>query len=759
MKLSQIIGCCIGLFLCLQSLANPAHVVIEQAMLHSEQPLTLETVVQMDEASWKTVSQFGNHGFRQGEFWLRVYIHNENTTPVTKIISTTYPSHDEVDFHVFDQHQHLLHTWQLGDTRSLEDAPLMDKHPAIQVSLQAQASKTILIRVKSDNALVLNVDVLSPQEHQTRVHYQGIFSGLIYGILLVMALYNFGLAVSMRDKAYYFYVLYVVTFIGFILTLSGDGYFYLWSDFPQLNRLLIPLLAGTLIIPSLLFPYYLLNVAQRAPQVVWFYRITAVIAVAYLCAIPIMGIATSIVVVNALSSILSLALLVVGLYLSYLKIPFARVYTFAWFILLLGLSVLSLASLGIVENNLLTRNAGLLGGVIEAIILSLALAQRIAQERNEKLLAVREAMHSRKLFQELFDQAPIGIVRFKLNGKLVTINPAMVKMLGFPSAEAALEHADVQSNVLTDLGALKQQLLMFGKVLDKDMPIRSADGTEVPCSVSLHLYQEDNNQYIEAYITDVSERIEAQAIRELMEQERLMSMEQLVTGVAHEVNTPLGVNITSVSHIKEILDEVDNEMQQRSLTRDKFQRFIEDSQQLVDIVEHNLQKISNLVRRFKLVSVRQTDKMLMNLKQHLELSLHSHLFIGHDIEVQLHCADNVNIETYPAAWEIIMEQLIENSIVHGFSEQQIHKKITVNVERLSSGLWCFDYQDNGRGIAPDQLKRVFDPFVTTKRGSSEHAGLGLYRIYNLVHRVLAGEVEVNSDRGFHLRITFDNDWN
>ncbi|NVK39246.1 MAG: PAS domain S-box protein [Gammaproteobacteria bacterium] len=727
-------------------------------MFYSAQPVSLDAIMQMDSGSWKTVSQFGNHGFRQGEYWLRLLIHNENTAPVTKIISTTYPSHDQVDFYVFDQQQTLLQTWQLGDTRPLKDVPLMDKHPAIEVQLNSQQSQTILVRVQSDNALVLNVDVLSPQEHQSRVHYQGIFSGLIYGILLVMALYNFGLAVSMRDKAYYFYVFYVVTFIGFILTLSGDGYFYLWGDFPQLNRLLIPLLAGTLIIPSLLFPYYLLNVAERAPQVVWFYRITAVIALVYLCLIPVMGIATSIVVVNSLSSVLSLSMLLMGIYLSVLKIPFARIYTLAWFILLLGLSVLSLSSLGVIENNLLTRNAGLLGGVIEAIILSLALAQRIAQERNEKLSAVNDAVRNRKLFQELFDQAPIGIVRFHLNGKLVAINPALVKMLGFKSPEVAIEHADVQSNVLTDHAAVKQQLLLFGKVLDREMALKRADGEVIPCSVSLHLYTENNNQYIEAYITDVSERIEAQQVRDLMEQERLTSMEQLVTGVAHEVNTPLGVNITSMSHIKEILDEVDNEMQQRSLTRDKFQSFIADSQQLVKIVEHNLQKISNLVRRFKLVSVGQTDKVMMNLRQHLDLSLHSHLFIGHDIEVVLNCANNISLETYPAAWDIIMEQLIENSIVHGFNEQQIQKKITVDVQRLDSGEWSFEYQDNGRGIAPDMLNRVFDPFVTTKRGSSDHAGLGLYRIYNIVHRVLEGEVEVTSERGFQLRITFAANW-
>jgi PAS domain S-box-containing protein len=730
---------------------------VESAYLHSEQTLTLSAIQSKPDTTWTYVTKFGSHGFRDGEFWLRDRLQNTSATTQSVILRFTYPSHDEVDFYELNDQGRLLQSWQMGDMRDLSGLQLMDKYPAIKVQLAPQQVKWVYTRVKSLNTMVLNLDVLSEKEHQNSMNLQTLLSGLIYGVLLVMALYNFVLAVSMRDKAYYVYVLYVLTFLGFVLVLSGDGYFYLWTQSPQLNQVLLPVLAGFLIIPSLAFPYYLLNIKKHAPNVIWFYRLAAIVACVFLVAIPFIGIAVSIVLVNALSVTLSISMLSICLFLSVKGVPLARIYTLAWFILLTGLAILSLASVGFIESNLITRSAGLLGGVLEVIILSLVLSQHIAQERNAKLKAVSDAMLSRKLFQELFDQAPIGIARFDLEGTVVTINPMLSRMLGFQTKEQALAETNVLTNVITDHKQVRDQLIEHKKVLDKVMELRKSDGEILPCSVSLHFYEEMGNQYIEAYVTDIRERIEAQNIREYMEQERITSMEQLVTGVAHEINTPLGVNITSVSHIQEIIDEVDGEMQRRSLTRDRFVQFINDSQQLLKIVTHNLQKMSNLVRRFKLISVSNADKIMMNLKQHLELSLHSHLFIGQNINVELLCDDDVNIESYPAAWNIIIEQLLENSIVHGFSVEQIQKNIKVSVLAQGNNEWRFDYEDNGQGISDDAVKRVFDPFVTTKRGSSDHAGLGLYRIFNLVHRVFDGDVNVTPGKGFHLSIRFKAD--
>ncbi|GAA6135421.1 hypothetical protein NBRC116188_22110 [Oceaniserpentilla sp. 4NH20-0058] len=750
---------CMFSWMCLSfyTQASANAVKTDYAFAYFESVQTISQVQSLDRTAWEVVDAFPNHGFKLGEHWLRVGLTNTSSNPQDLIYRFAYPLHDEVDFYEVDSSGRVVKIWLQGDMRDQTQHDVMDKHAAIRIALGSNQAKHFYIRVKSKNAAVLTTDILSTFEHAKNVHFEAIFSSLIYGVLLVMVLYNLGLAIALKDKVYFSYVFYVMSFTAFVLTLSGDGYYYLWNKSPLLNQYLLPILSGLLIIPSLLFPYCLLNMKYHVPAIAKLYKGFMLVALLFVLSIPIIGVAKAVVFVNSLSAVLSIIMLLIGIYMTYKKIPFAGLYTFAWVILLIGLSVLSVSSLGLIESNIMTRNAGLLGGVIEAIILSLALAKRISEERKEKLLAVEDAMQNRKLFQELFDQAPIGILRYNLSGELVTINPVLVKMLEYNSQEQALQELKILDKLLTDYRQINLDLIEHGQVLDKEITIKTANDNELYCSVSLHLNQDTDEQYIEAYLTDISERVESQRVKAFMEQERLTSMEHLITGVAHEINTPLGVNITSASHIKEILSEVNDEMTNKTLTRQKFMGFISDTQQLLDIVTHNLNKMSNLVRRFKMVSMGKTDKVSLNFKKQLEQSLYSHHLIEEDVAITVNCNADMNIESYPIVWSIIVEQLVENSIVHGFSKEQIRKSITINVTQADNGFWHFDYLDNGRGLDSTVLQKAFNPFVTTKRSSIDHAGLGLYRIYNLVQRVLKAEVELIQGDGFHLAITFQAD--
>ncbi len=169
----------------------------------------------------------------------------------------------------------------------------------------------------------------------------------------------------------------------------------------------------------------------------FFYSIV-LIAVCYLIALPFLGAAESLKLVNAVSFFGSIVMLLVGIYLSIKKVPVALIYTVAWFILLAGLVALPLSSLGLIESNFFTRYSNMLGGVLEAILLSLALAQRIGLERQERIEAIKQTLklkeevsENRKMFQELFDYAPIGMFRFTTAGELVAVNQFLAELMGF----------------------------------------------------------------------------------------------------------------------------------------------------------------------------------------------------------------------------------------------------------------------------------------------------------------------------------------
>ncbi len=102
---------------------------------------------------------------------------------------------------------------------------------------------------------------------------------------------------------------------------------------------------------------------------------------------------------------------------------------------------------------------------------------------------------------------------------------------------------------------------------------------------------------------------------------------------------------------------------------------------------------------------------------------------------------------------IILNQLTENSLIHAFTPNQ-SGKINVKVEHKPNRI-ILEYRDNGKGVEKEMKALVFNPFVTSNRGDENRAGLGLYRIHNLVTKALNGQVQLLDEPGFAIRMEFD----
>jgi len=752
--------------LCLLLLSNVGWagdaVDVQYSYWRSANPASLAQVKNQPVDNWQQVAQLGSYGFDDAEYWIRLEIHNQSPQPLSRIFRFVYPVLDEVDiYHIVDNV--LAHEWHLGDVVPAIIRDVREKNPAFKIILLPQQHSQIYIRVAGINAMVLTMEVLDDSQHDALVQISILISGLVYGILLVMALYNLSLAVSILDRAYFYYVAYVVCFIAFVLAVSGDGYYYLWRQSPNFNSLATPLFAGLLIVPSLLFPLYFLDIKRHSPKIARLIKWAVVIGGLYLICIPFMGLAAALKVINVYSALASAMMLIVGVYLSIKKVPFAVIYTLAWCSLLAGLVLLPLSSLGFIESNSLTRNANLLGGVIECVVLSLALAQRFRMERSAKieliqhvLTAKTEAANNLKMFEELFELAPVGIFRFKLNGELVAVNPALTKLLGFKDATGLLKQGNSIRGYFDNGLSMAREVLRKGAVIDRESTLTTTKGEERTCSISMRVQTQHKDHYVEGYVTDISERKHAQKIHELMERERMAVLEQLITGIAHEINTPLGNNITSLSHGLELLKAVETQVQDGQLTKNSFDGFIEDSHALTEIMSKNLQKITSLVERFKLVSVKNMDIELadIDIKQHLKNIIEGNFFIEESVQIILEVNGSGPIHSYPVAWHIILDQLLENSMLHGFNQGQTDRKIMITLQQQGDNHWQFYYEDNGRGLDNNIAKNVFDPFVTSVRGNDENAGLGMYRIYNVVHQVLKGKIKVLDGPGFKIQIRF-----
>jgi two-component system, NtrC family, sensor kinase len=243
-----------------------------------------------------------------------------------------------------------------------------------------------------------------------------------------------------------------------------------------------------------------------------------------------------------------------------------------------------------------------------------------------------------------------------------------------------------------------------------------------------------------------------QAQSELVRQEKLASLGRLVAGVAHEINTPLGICVTATSHLVEELKLTRAEMASDTLTAESLQTFFDIVDQSLRILTSNTQRAAALVRSFKQVAVDQSsdDLRSFNLNTYISevlLSLQPKLK-GRPVKVTVRCPADITMESYPGAVSQIITNMVVNSLVHGFEHEQAGN-ITIKA-MLEGELVSFDYADDGAGMDADTLAKLFEPFFTTRRGSGG-SGLGAHILFNLVTGPLGGTIEVDSTPGHGLR--------
>lgn len=243
---------------------------------------------------------------------------------------------------------------------------------------------------------------------------------------------------------------------------------------------------------------------------------------------------------------------------------------------------------------------------------------------------------------------------------------------------------------------------------------------------------------------------------QIVETEKMASLGQMVAGVAHEVNTPIGLGVTASTLMLDRLADIQNAFDEKKLTSSQLQRFLSESKENLGIIYRNLERAASLIRSFKQVAVDQSNEdrrqfnMLQLLKEVL-LSLRPNLKkTQHDVQIE--CDEHWEVDSKPGPLNQILINLIMNSLIHAF--EHIEKGQILIQVKINDGRCYIHYEDNGAGVPEHIKKRIFDPFVTTKRGEGG-SGLGMHLVYNLVTQALNGKISLESSLGQGVLIDFD----
>jgi len=710
--------------------------------------------------NWQSINRSTvNFGPIDAVLWLRLEV--QAKTDDDWVLHVAYPQLDFIDNYSYLNGKPLPEVHS-GDLRDFNKRPIDHANFAFPYALNTQDTLVVYLRVKTQGAAEVPIWLKSKKLFNKNNENRALVRGFINGIFIVMLLYNLFIYVSIRERVYLFYVLNVASCLVLLSIFDGTAFQMFWPNRPDLNLYAFPLCNGFLQITSLLFILEFLSVFKRN---VWYrgYFKGLLVLVSLL---PILALVLPYTLITMIGVLLALILnfscLFLGIGLSIKGETSARYFTFAWTLFIVGLISSNLKGMGLLPTNVFTIYGSQIGSFVELVVLSLALAQRMEAVKNEKITAQRQNIQNLKRYKDLYSDSLSGHFQVSSQGQLVSVNAAYADIMGFESPQALMT-----SSSANKLGKLTLNLPTISSLFDGkfeknkiqgyELQSHNKEGKELWLLLSLRVIRNEPGaiEYFEGSIIDISEQKELEHLREQSLKKQMITMQQLVVGISHEVNTPLGVVVTADTYLEQLIADIFIAFKNNEITRDSLENFLESGKNSIDLSNENLNKVTELMRHFKLVSISQSgykyaSAVFSEILQEAAEDLAEQLT---GTQLTLSCEQTIRVRGYPNAVSDIVRQLIENSLVHGFDGTE-KSSITILVEEIEGTIYLH-YQDNGKGLCEQGLHDLFNPFYTTKRGIHGHVGLGMYQVFNIVNQLLQGSIEVNeSPVGIKLALQF-----
>ncbi len=236
--------------------------------------------------------------------------------------------------------------------------------------------------------------------------------------------------------------------------------------------------------------------------------------------------------------------------------------------------------------------------------------------------------------------------------------------------------------------------------------------------------------------------------RQLIDQEKMAALGSLVAGISHEVNAPLGIIKTAMSVLEQNMNAAITLFENKKLTQTLLKEHFDDSKESIEIMEHSIHKAIDIIQNMKTMS---SDQMQEN-REFFNLCDYMNKIKGNlkyeckkkQVQLLIDCPGTIMIYSYPGIYSQIFTNLILNSIIHAFNQQDTG---TIGIQLSTSETHLIiKYQDNGCGMDADSLTKMFDAFYTTRKATGG-TGLGLYIVRTLITKQLGGEIECTSSIG------------
>ena len=263
------------------------------------------------------------------------------------------------------------------------------------------------------------------------------------------------------------------------------------------------------------------------------------------------------------------------------------------------------------------------------------------------------------------------------------------------------------------------------------------------------------NFYV-GYQIDITTLREAEVERqrmlaEIQQAQKLESLGMMVAGVAHEVNNPLGIALTAASHVVLSAEAIQRALSEKRLIQAELEDFLQEERAAFDLILSNLRRAADLVRSFKEVSADQAQQQWREVRMRDYLQMLS-TSLGPVLKrsrcrIELEVPEDFSLVVETGSLGQMVTNLVVNAAVHAFEDVDLavsgEAPLVRLIARLEDAAVVLQVADNGSGVPPDVLPRLFEPFFTTRRGSGG-TGLGLYIVHRIATQTLRGSVTVEA---------------
>lgn len=377
---------------------QPLHQVI-QYYEDTSTALTLDQMLQRD-LPWQSNGEgVFNQGYSNSHWWLKLDLENTSPEALQRYIEISYAPLDFVNVYVVDG-KRTLAEFHMGDRLPYAERPLDSPNFVFPVEWQPGQNLTLYLEVHSAGAMQVPLVMWQQEayfEHQMRLE---TVQGVYWGGMLIIFLYNGLLFITLRDSTYFWYVGSVLFMALMFTTLNGQAYRYLWPNAIQWNNVALLFMICLACIFAGQFSKQFLQLKKVMPRMNKV--VTGIIGLCIgVAAISWWGPYHILVqVVVAITIVLAAMAFTIGVYQVYLGDRSARWYLLAWSVFLLGVIVITLNKTGLMPANFLTNNAAQIGSVLEVVLLSFALADRINREKILRFAAQQALLQTTEKMKE-----------------------------------------------------------------------------------------------------------------------------------------------------------------------------------------------------------------------------------------------------------------------------------------------------------------------------------------------------------------------